>query len=208
MERVNPDGQRGRPRSEASRQAILEATRALLTEHGFEHLAIHLVAEAAGVGKQTVYRWWPNKAALVATAVLEGFVAVPVLTPDDDDADPRATLLRWFTSLLRLYRQPAMAALMRAMTAASAEDPDVAARLSTHLLQPFRAQIAQYLSPRGLEDRRAAVVAEALIGVLFLRLLDRRVATATADSDDDDIDLLIALVPETLPEHPEVRDAR
>jgi len=195
MERVNPDGQRGRPRSEASRQAILEATRALLTEHGFDHLAIHLVAEAAGVGKQTVYRWWPNKAALVATAVLEGFVAVPDLAPSADDCDPRATLRQWFSSLLQLYRQPAMASLMRAMTAASAEDPDVAAKLSTHLLAPFREQIALHLSPCGLSDRRAAVVADALIGTLFLRLLDRR---DNENDGDDDIALLIALVP--LPE--------
>src|SRR5208283_3712912 len=58
----------GRPRCERARQAILHSTLHFL-EHkgnGFADLTIERVAEEAGVGKATVYRWWPNKAALVA----------------------------------------------------------------------------------------------------------------------------------------------
>ncbi|HEY1099740.1 MAG TPA: TetR/AcrR family transcriptional regulator [Myxococcota bacterium] len=189
MERVNPTGHRGRPRSEESRQAILEATRALLTEQGYEQLAIHVVAEAAGVGRQTVYRWWPTKAALVATAVLEGFVDVPDFAPPSCDDDPRAVLLRWLSTLAAHYRQPAMAALMRALTAASTEDPEVAARLSAQLLDPFRAHIASLLSPRCPDDARARVVADALIGALFLRVIGH------AELQTADISMLIALLP-------------
>jgi AcrR family transcriptional regulator len=58
----------GRPRSEPARLAILRSTLKLLGEDGFSDLTIEAVAAHAGVGKATVYRWWPNKAALIADA--------------------------------------------------------------------------------------------------------------------------------------------
>jgi AcrR family transcriptional regulator len=60
---------RGRPRSEAARQAILEATRALLEVTTVRDLTIETIAKQAGVSKSTIYRWWPNKAAIAIDAV-------------------------------------------------------------------------------------------------------------------------------------------
>lgn len=65
------NGQRrspGRPRSEDARKAILRSTLKLLKETGFPDLSIEAIAADADVGKATVYRWWPNKASLVADA--------------------------------------------------------------------------------------------------------------------------------------------
>src|SRR5580693_4963993 len=58
----------GRPRSEQARVAILSSTLKLLGKDGFSELTIEAVAAHAGVGKATVYRWWSNKAALIADA--------------------------------------------------------------------------------------------------------------------------------------------
>ena len=58
----------GRPRSENARQAILRSTVKLLRKAGFEQLSIEAIAADAGVGKATVYRWWPSKGALVVDA--------------------------------------------------------------------------------------------------------------------------------------------
>jgi len=58
----------GRPRSEHARLAILRSTLKILGKNGFSDLTIEDVAAHAGVGKATVYRWWPNKAALIADA--------------------------------------------------------------------------------------------------------------------------------------------
>lgn len=64
-----------------SRDAILDATRQLLREVGYARLSIEAVAKRAGVGKPTIYRWWPDKAQLV-------FDAVGDLTDTlDDDTD-------------------------------------------------------------------------------------------------------------------------
>lgn len=59
----------GRPRSEESRRAILDATRRLLTHMSVQKISIEAIAKKAGVGKTTIYRWWPNKQAVVMEAV-------------------------------------------------------------------------------------------------------------------------------------------
>jgi len=59
----------GRPRSEESRRAILDATRRLLTHMSVGKISIEAIAKKAGVGKTTIYRWWPNKQAVVMEAV-------------------------------------------------------------------------------------------------------------------------------------------
>jgi AcrR family transcriptional regulator len=67
-------------RSERAYRAILDATGELVAEQGLAATSIDQIAGRAGVGKQTIYRWWPNKAALVLTYAKER--ARPVSTPD------------------------------------------------------------------------------------------------------------------------------
>src|SRR5580658_4901747 len=47
-------------RSEAAREAVLEAADDLLAEIGFAAVTMEGIAARAGVGKQTIYRWWPS----------------------------------------------------------------------------------------------------------------------------------------------------
>ena len=66
--RKNGERPPGRPRSEQARRAILRSTLRLLGRKGFSDFKIEEVADHAEVGKATVYRWWPNKGALIADA--------------------------------------------------------------------------------------------------------------------------------------------
>ncbi|MFF1610624.1 TetR/AcrR family transcriptional regulator [Amycolatopsis sp. NPDC058278] len=59
----------GRPRDSGRDLAILDATLSLLTEVGYEQLSIEAVAGRSGAAKTTIYRRYPDKAALVAAAV-------------------------------------------------------------------------------------------------------------------------------------------
>lgn len=61
----------GRPRSESSRQAILASVIELLDTSSVRDVSIEAVAKRAGVGKVTIYRWWPTKTRLVIDAFVE-----------------------------------------------------------------------------------------------------------------------------------------
>lgn len=60
----------GRPRSEKAQKAILNATHDLLNEKGGAGLTVEAIARRAGVGKPTIYRWWPSMADIVLDVVL------------------------------------------------------------------------------------------------------------------------------------------
>jgi AcrR family transcriptional regulator len=63
-----PDSKR---RSERSRHAIYDAALELVSEVGYGKLTIEAIASRAGVGKQTIYRWWPSKGAVLLDAFLD-----------------------------------------------------------------------------------------------------------------------------------------
>lgn len=73
----------GRPRSAKSQSAIIGATNELLHEGGGAGLTIEAIAKRAGVGKPTIYRWWPSLPDLVLEVLLhqaDAQIAVPPFT--------------------------------------------------------------------------------------------------------------------------------
>src|SRR5580698_370094 len=58
----------GRPRSERLHKAILKAAVDLVLSSGFRSLSMDGIAARAGVGRMTIYRRWPNKAAIIMEA--------------------------------------------------------------------------------------------------------------------------------------------
>ena len=65
----------GRPRCQVAKQSIFDATVRLLEDTSVQNLAIECIAREAGVGKATIYRWWPNKAAIVIDAMFAAAVS-------------------------------------------------------------------------------------------------------------------------------------
>ncbi len=72
MNDVNTQKPRGRPRSAAAREAILEATASLIAKGGIGAVTMEAVARIAGVGKPTIYRNWHNRETLAMAALLHG----------------------------------------------------------------------------------------------------------------------------------------
>src|SRR3954452_848903 len=78
----------GRPRSESARIAVLHAVDDLLGEVGYAAMTMKGIAERAGVGRQTVYRWWSTKAEILLEGCLtdarEELAVPPHPTPAGD----------------------------------------------------------------------------------------------------------------------------
>ncbi|GAA5029043.1 TetR/AcrR family transcriptional regulator [Microbacterium fluvii] len=164
-------------RSEVARVAVLQATAAQLAERGWDQLTIEGIAAAAGVGKPTIYRWWPSKSALIADALLEGILTPPSPVPGDT-GDLRVDLVAWLDELLRLSADPESTALTRSLIAAAAEDEVVGRRLDA--ADPTSRVLTERLTrahERGELAASASVemIVDALIGAFVLRVLRRAV---------------------------------
>ncbi|WP_235492718.1 MULTISPECIES: TetR/AcrR family transcriptional regulator [unclassified Leifsonia] len=170
---------RGAVRSEAARRAILEATARLFAARGYDHLTIEGVATEAGVGKQTIYRWWPSKSALVADCLLEGLLLPNRLGPPNT-GDVRADLVAWLEEIFELVAQPIGESLILSLIAAAAENPEVGRRLyasmgaTSALVERFEDAIA---ASEIREDAPVQEIGEALMGPLIVRMLSRTALT-------------------------------
>jgi len=66
--RENPQQMRSRERVEI----VLSATKKILAEEGYSKLTLSAVCEIAGVKQTSIYRYWPNKEALL-TSIADAF---------------------------------------------------------------------------------------------------------------------------------------
>src|SRR5215472_14450193 len=113
----------GRRRNDAAREAILDAAFRLLTDPGTENLTIDSIAAEAGVGRQTIYRWWPSKGAVVADALARyAEVVVPERDTGSFAGDLRAFLADSFAGL----EDEGLAGRLRQIVAAAQQDEHVA----------------------------------------------------------------------------------
>ncbi|SEH01358.1 DNA-binding transcriptional regulator, AcrR family [Nonomuraea solani] len=122
-------------RSERSRQAILDAARELVSEVGFAKLSIEAIAARAGVGKQTIYRWWRSKGAVVFDAFLalsEGGEGMALPDTGDIEADLRLVM----RATVAEFADPAFEAPIRALNMEIINDPDLAAQYREKLAGP------------------------------------------------------------------------
>lgn len=179
-----PEDPRPRRRSERARTAILEATHALLHDHGLDQLSIEAVAARAGVGKQTIYRWWPNRATLVADALLERDDLTPLAPADTGDVV--ADLTRWAGVLGASLGSERGAATLRMLAAAATEYPEVSGRLHEKFSGPLQEFATARLAaapelPTTPTQRRNAV--DAILGFMVFRVMARQELTRRNASD-------------------------
>jgi AcrR family transcriptional regulator len=196
-----PAKQRGRPRSPRVHEAILRAAADLVVSGGYEHLTMEAIAARAGVGKQTVYRRWPSKSAVVAEAALSGHL-VPAGHAPDDTGDVVADLRNWLRAAAAWMGDPGGGAVIRALAAAASDRDSDAARLYGQFTGPFRAALVARLAG-GVEEGRLragadlGAAADALFGTLLYRALAHS-GPMTADDADALVDVLVSGLHSTL----------
>ncbi|MEU0670552.1 TetR/AcrR family transcriptional regulator [Streptomyces lavendulocolor] len=134
-----PDSTR---RSERSRRAIYDAALALVGEIGYAKTTIEGIAARAGVGKQTIYRWWPSKAAVLLEAFVDlGVQANEALGGDaeseiPDTGDIEADLKLVLRATVDEMNDPRYDAPSRALAAEGVVNPELGARFVEQLLEP------------------------------------------------------------------------
>lgn len=133
----------------------------------YEAMTIEGLAESAGVSKQTIYRWWPSKAAILGEALLEGEVPLADASVATSD-DIRADLHAWFSAMSAGLARPEGVALARALIAVTATDHELGLALNERLAAPIRAWVAERIA-RGQVDGqvRADVDADAIADQLI-----------------------------------------
>jgi AcrR family transcriptional regulator len=151
-----------RRRSEKSRMAIVTATRELLLERGFDGLTIEAVAARAGVGKQTIYRWWPSRPALVADVMLED--ADKILASMDHTDDLSADLVGWVRKLAATLTSARGSAMLRILMVAGMEHEDTKAKLRAGFSKPLHDSVRTRLLAEGIDDATAESAADAIVG--------------------------------------------
>ena len=166
----------GRPRSEAaaSHARILDAVHALLQETSVRDLTMEAVARRAGVGKPTLYKWWPTKAALVLAMFHERlagqFAATSAATAEQAIRARVRHLIREFDGLF--------GKVMGELIAEGQSDPAVIEDMHERHIRERRAAAVADVE-RGIRSGEFApgtnpdLLIDAIVGPIYYRMLLR-----------------------------------
>jgi AcrR family transcriptional regulator len=178
----------GRPRSESARRAVLAATTQLIERDGYGRVTMEAIARNAGVSKQTVYRWWPTKAAITLEALNEAAAAIAPLSDGGALEDDLRVFLR-----RTVAGANANAQLLAALIAEAQFDEAFAEHFRDGFLARRR-EVLRELLERGVERRELIATADVdfLVEIVFATLwyrilarhepLNRRFADQLADA--------------------------
>lgn len=164
----------GRPRSEEARTAIFRSALRLLGKNGFADLTIEDIAAEAGVGKATVYRWWPNKAALIADAFASSTTR-RLHFPDTGSL--RTDMSQQMRQLVKVF-QSKRGRIVSAILAGGQSDRDLISAFRDRFLWPRRREAYATLQ-RGIrrgelrKDVDKNLVLDSLYGPIYMRFLIR-----------------------------------
>ena len=171
----------GRPRSERAHRAILQAANELLESEGFAAVTVEAIAERAGVSKATIYRWWPNKAAVV----MDGFLSiVSIEVPFPHTGHAREDIRIHMRRLAEGFSGK-IGCTVAALIAEGQSDPELAEALRSRWLSVRRAEAREILE-LGIEcgelreDLDLEVAVDVLYGPIYYRML---VGHAPLESD-------------------------
>lgn len=173
-----PDAKVGRPRSAEAREAVLHAVDDMLVEEGYAAMTMKGIAERAGVGRQTVYRWWSTKAEILMEATTVDVGEALHSDPPTDARDALHGFLQQWRSFLcdspagLAYRALIGEAQHDASVMTLVQEADLIGGATRRLLESVALQLP------GLTDLDLAT--EQLTGPLLSHVLTR----ATAPSDE------------------------
>lgn len=119
-ERAAPSPDR---RNARSHEAVLRAAERLLLAKGYTSISVDQIAAEAGVGKATIYRWWPSK----ASVFMELYTALADTMMNPVDTGSLEGDLRWLVrGAFKLFRESVAGIALAGFVAEAQSNPEVA----------------------------------------------------------------------------------
>jgi AcrR family transcriptional regulator len=161
---------RGRTRSKEAEEAVLDAAYALLSEHGLQATTVDAIATRSKVSKATIYKWWPNRAAIIMSAFRrEAQVATPY--PDRLSLD---TVIDRVQNMSAQFRGP-LGRMMAALIAEGQSDPALAEAFREDYIRARREEgvrIVRLSIEQGIVRKAdPEVILDVLYAPLYYRLM-------------------------------------
>jgi AcrR family transcriptional regulator len=150
----------------------LLATRELLEQNAYSAVTIESIAVRAGVSKATIYRWWPNKAAVVTDCFLDLIVSEVNLV---DTGAVREDLRQDMCRLTRVLASKS-GRIIAALIAEGQSDPESARSFRENWIFRRREETRRALQ-RGVERGELSpeidfeIAIDALYSPIYWRLL-------------------------------------
>ncbi|MYV37545.1 TetR family transcriptional regulator [Streptomyces sp. SID1328] len=185
-DRITHDSRR---RSQGSHKAVLRATKDLLGEVGYQRLAFDGIARRAGVSKATIYRWWPNKAALVIES-LRGEVPLPAI---EETGDLEADLRTAVRLTIDLVSAMPTCLILPALLADVIEDPTGTGAFA-ELIEPRRASVVNLLERARLAGRLPSDTDTSLMVDIYSGTVVYLAAVNRIAPDEAVVDQLVSLL--------------
>jgi AcrR family transcriptional regulator len=150
----------------------LDSATALLADVGYNALTIDGVAANAGVGKATIYRWWPTKPALVLDALLHWLKLEVAPSTGNVEKDFIAAV----QGTVDNYSQTVAGTVIPALASELAHDPHLLEEFRTKFVRPRRAAFSQILKRathdgEGVSASDLELVCDIVAGTVFYRVL-------------------------------------
>jgi AcrR family transcriptional regulator len=162
----------GRPRNPAIRAAVLDAARALLAEDGLPAVTIEALAARAGVSRPTIYRYWPNAAAVA----MEAFVASTLPPgPSKSTGSPLTDLAAHLRKLAHAFATPTGRSAA-ALLAASQGETELTKAFRHHFIMTARQEGRRLLTLAASQGQLRPrldleLTLDLIYGPLYFRLL-------------------------------------
>ncbi|MDA8092901.1 MAG: TetR/AcrR family transcriptional regulator [Betaproteobacteria bacterium] len=147
MDTAGNGARRGRQRDPERMRRVLEAASGQFMRQGFDKTSMDAVAQASGVSKVTIYRYFPTKEALFEACIGSRTDTVfSDLSPAElDPRDPRGALTRMAERFLALKRSDLGIGAFRTMYAAGSQQEAACRAFLRQGPEKLVAQVARYL---------------------------------------------------------------
>ncbi len=150
----------------------MRAALELMEEVAFSQVTVETIANRAGTSKTTLYRWWPNKAAIVIEAFREAISPeLPLLDTGSLDED----LTRQLRNFARVLSGSG-GCILRSFIVAARSDPEVSAAFRSLWGEPRRKKAKAMLRSKQAKGQLSKgadldLTLDALYGPLYFRFL-------------------------------------